>query len=85
MKVSSQLNHLALRDVDLVEACAALSKAVWYLEEGGMAHGNIRAANVFVAGHDDAAFKVKLGDQGLRSVYEPEEVRCHVTLKYDIV
>ena len=54
-----------VREVDLVEACTSLSRALWYLEEHGLVHGNIRAANVFVADHDEAAFRVKLGDTGM--------------------
>lgn len=55
-----------MRDVDLVEACMSLSRALWYLEENNVPHGNIRASNVFVADHHEAAFVVRLGDTGMR-------------------
>ena len=55
-----------MREVDLVEACLSLSHAIWYLEQNNFCHGNIRSSNVFVADHHEAAFKVKLGDSGMR-------------------
>ena len=67
-------NRERIREVDQVEACTALSRAVWYLEETGMSHGNVRCANVFVVEHTDANFKVKLGDRTLSSHYAPDQV-----------
>ena len=63
-----------VREVDQVEACTALSRAVWYLEEIGMSHGNVRCSNVFVVEHTDANFKVKLGDCTLSSHYGADQV-----------
>ena len=67
-------NREQIREVDQVEACTALSRAVWYLEEIGMSHGNVRCSNVFVVEHTDANFKVKLGDCSLSSHYGADQV-----------
>ena len=67
-------NRERIREVDQVEACTALSRAVWYLEEMGMSHGNVRCSNVFVVEHTDANFKVKLGDCSLSSHYGADQV-----------
>ncbi len=71
------LQKTSLRDVDLVEACACLARALWYLEESGSiraAHGNVRCSNVFVDKDDGDCFKVKLGDCGLTEVYPADQV-----------
>lgn len=62
------------RDVDLVEACASLARAVWYLDENELVHGNVRCSNVFVAERNESVFKVKLGDAGMFTHYPPESV-----------
>lgn len=64
-----------LEPVDLLEAAACLARALWYLEEQDIVHGNIRLANVFVATHEPGeSFKVKLGDNGLPDYTSPEQV-----------
>lgn len=72
--------------MDLVEACASLARAVWYLEDrhslgGARGHGRVRCSNVFVAAppgqeaESGGAFRVKLGDAGMATTpYRPEEV-----------
>ena len=69
------LRYHPLQDVDLVEACASLARALWYLEENdNIRHGHIRCKNVFVAYHDSTSFKVKLGDPSVSDSYEPSDV-----------
>ncbi|GFS90101.1 tyrosine-protein kinase hopscotch [Nephila pilipes] len=60
-------NESNLREVDLVEAAYHLARALWYLEDQRVCHGNIRCHNVLVAVHNDSSFKVKLTDPGLIS------------------
>ncbi|GFY60177.1 tyrosine-protein kinase hopscotch [Trichonephila inaurata madagascariensis] len=60
-------NRMNLQEVDLVEAAYHLARALWYLEEQRVCHGNIRCHNVFVVVHNDGSFKVKLTDPGLIS------------------
>ena len=71
-----------------MEACASLSRAVWYLEErhsgcGSRGHGRVRCSNVFVSQHSDAAFQVKLGDAGLMG--EPYPVQQVHWLPYELL
>ncbi len=73
-----------LDPVDLVEACAGLARAVWYLEDrhsmGGVkGHGRVRCGNVFVAGRSQvgSTFQVKLGDTGLGEPYAEDQVTSH--------
>ena len=54
---------------------STLARALWYLEEQGIVHANIRLANVFIFEHKPGScFKVKLGDPGLPDYSNPEEV-----------
>ncbi|CAB3370613.1 Hypothetical predicted protein [Cloeon dipterum] len=50
---------------DLVEASAALSTALWHMEEEGIVHGNIRCHQLMVSAHTERTFEVKLTDPGL--------------------
>jgi serine/threonine protein kinase len=67
-------NRDQIQDRHLVEACTSLSSAILYLEEIGQAHGNVRCSNVFVIEHIDSVFKVKLGDPGLSTHYDADQV-----------
>ena len=52
--------------VDLVEAGTYLAKALWYLDEQGVTHGNLRCRNVLVSSRAENKFHVRLADPGLR-------------------
>ncbi|GAB6032184.1 hypothetical protein CHUAL_010831 [Chamberlinius hualienensis] len=54
-----------IQSVDLVEAAVYLGKALWYLEERNVVHGNICCKNLLVAAHDESSFKIKLADPGV--------------------
>ena len=54
-----------LQPVDLLEAATCLARALYYLADQGLAHGQIRARNLMVAQHSDTQFKVKLCEGGL--------------------
>ncbi|XP_046997738.1 tyrosine-protein kinase hopscotch [Schistocerca americana] len=54
-----------MKQVDLVEAGSYLATALWYLEERGVAHGNIRCWKLLVHTHNENTFLVKLADPGL--------------------
>ncbi|GIY34753.1 tyrosine-protein kinase hopscotch [Caerostris extrusa] len=58
---------MSIQEVDLVESAYHLARALWYLEDHKMQHGNIRCRNVFVAVHTESSFKIKLADPGLIS------------------
>lgn len=62
-----------VQEVDLVEAGTYLAKALWYLEEQNICHGNIRCHNVFVSNHGENSFKVKLADASHPS-YSPAQI-----------
>ena len=58
--------------VDLVEAATSLAKALWYLEEHNLIHGNIQCDKVFVMSHDPGkSFKIKLGEPGIPNFKRP--------------
>ena len=61
------------RPVDLLEAATCLARALFYLEDQGLVHGEIRARNLMVDTHTDAQFKVKLCEGSLLGL-EKEEV-----------
>ena len=54
-----------LQTVDLVEAATCLARALHYLQDNGIVHGEIRARNIFVCLHSDSQFKVKLAEGSL--------------------
>eukprot|EP00092_Neocalanus_flemingeri_P038172 GFUD01041549.1.p1 GENE.GFUD01041549.1~~GFUD01041549.1.p1 ORF type:complete len:1200 (+),score=378.78 GFUD01041549.1:57-3656(+) len=58
-------NRSLLQPVDLLEAATCLARALYYLEDSRMVHGEIRARNIFVAQHSETQFKVKLCEGGL--------------------
>jgi len=57
--------HTTLQPVDLLEAATCLARALYYLEDNNIVHGEIRARNIYVAHHSDSQFKVKLCEGGL--------------------
>lgn len=56
---------LKLENVDLLEAATSLARALHYLQEKGLVHGEIRSRNVYVAEHSEKLFKVKLCEGSL--------------------
>ncbi|XP_029155540.1 tyrosine-protein kinase hopscotch [Nylanderia fulva] len=58
-------NSSTIKIVDMVEATACLTTALWHLEENHVVHGKIRCSGVFVHAHTNSNFSVKLGDPGL--------------------
>ena len=58
-------HRTALQPVDLLEAATCLARALYYLDDQGLVHGEVRARNLMVAAHTDAQFKVKLCEGGL--------------------
>ncbi|KAG8180450.1 hypothetical protein JTE90_022795 [Oedothorax gibbosus] len=62
-----QSQQASLKEVDLVEAAYHIARALWYLEEQHVCHGNIRCHNILIASHTESSFKVKLADPGLIS------------------
>jgi len=58
-------NRTMIQPVDLLEAATCLARALYYLEDSRIIHGEIRARNIFVAQHTDTQFKVKLCEGGL--------------------
>ncbi|XP_065205538.1 tyrosine-protein kinase hopscotch [Planococcus citri] len=62
-------SRLPIKEVDLVEAATYLANALWYLEEAGFVHGNIRCRKVLVSSHTENSFAVKLSDPGLHENY----------------
>eukprot|EP00095_Tigriopus_kingsejongensis_P006153 snap_masked-scaffold40_size501252-processed-gene-0.1 protein:Tk06153 transcript:snap_masked-scaffold40_size501252-processed-gene-0.1-mRNA-1 annotation:"tyrosine-protein kinase hopscotch" len=94
-----QRNQGIIRNLELLEACRSMAKALWYLEERGMVHGKVSCQNIFVAQHTDQELHVKLGDPGIDGEYTTsdyhwlavEQLRCsdpcsrrHCTLKSDL-
>lgn len=70
-----------IQEIDLVEAATYLANAVWYLEEHGMVHGNVRCRNLLVETHTENSFKVKLSDPGV-PLYSDDQIHwipleCH--------
>ena len=62
LKINKEKMHV----VDLVEAATSLAKALWYLEEHNLVHGNIQCDKLFVMSHDPGnSLKVKLGEPGI--------------------
>jgi Janus kinase 2/BCL2-associated athanogene 2 len=56
----------ALQPVDLLEAATCLARALYWLDDRGLVHGEIRARNLMVAAHvPGTQFKVKLCEGGL--------------------
>ena len=56
----------------MVEASTSLAKALWYLEEHNLIHGNIQCDKVFVMSHDPGkSFKIKLGEPGIPNFKRP--------------
>ncbi|KAF8794893.1 Tyrosine-protein kinase JAK2 like protein [Argiope bruennichi] len=58
-------NRTDVQEVDLIEAAYHLARALWYLDEQRMVHGNIRCHNILVSSHGESCFKVKLADPGI--------------------
>ena len=59
-------NKEKIHIVDLVEAATSLAKALWYLEEHNLVHGNIQCDKLFVVSHDPGnSFKIRLGEPGI--------------------
>ena len=58
-------NKALFQNVDLMEAAACLARALHYLSDNGIVHGEIRARNVFVSCHSESQFTVKLCDGSL--------------------
>ncbi|CAG7733213.1 unnamed protein product [Allacma fusca] len=58
-------NALFPENVELIEAAGQIAKALWFLEDHGIVHGNIRCHNVLVYEHTDSAFVVKLADPSI--------------------
>ena len=58
--------------VDLLEAATCLAKALFYLEDQGLVHGEIRARNLMVDTHTDTQFKVKLCEGSLSGMENKE-------------
>ena len=54
-----------LAQVDLLETSACLARALHYLSDKGLVHGEIRARNVFVSHRSEREFKVKLCEGSL--------------------
>ena len=76
--ISKIIHEIFFRDnvtkEELLEAATALARALWYLDEHGIVHSNIRLGNVFVSEHrPGTCFKVKLGDPGLPDYNNPKE------------
>jgi len=57
--------HSTMQPVDLLEAATCLARALYYLEDNNLVHGDIRARNMYVAQHTESQFKVKLCEGGL--------------------
>ncbi|XP_040577456.1 tyrosine-protein kinase JAK2 [Lepeophtheirus salmonis] len=58
-------NSESIKEIELIEAAAGLARALWYLTEQRIVHGNIRCKSVFVRMREEDSFKVKLGDPGI--------------------
>ncbi|CAL8096712.1 unnamed protein product [Orchesella dallaii] len=58
-------NCLHVESVELIEAASHIAKALWFLEDHGIVHGNIRCHNILVSEHSDTAFNVKLADPSI--------------------
>ena len=70
-----RVNQDKIQVVDLVEASTSLAKALWYLEEHNLIHGNIRCDKLFVVSHDPGnSFKVKLGEPGIPDFKRPNQI-----------
>jgi len=54
-----------IQPVDLLEAATCLARALHYLEDNNLVHGDIRARNIFVSLHTESQFKVKLCEGAL--------------------
>jgi len=54
-----------LKDVELLEAGTSLARALFFLQEKGLVHRDIRCRNVYVAEYTDKVLKVKLCEGGL--------------------
>ncbi|XP_014205005.1 tyrosine-protein kinase hopscotch [Copidosoma floridanum] len=62
-----------IKTIDMVDAAACLTSALWYLENHNFVHGNIRCRKLMVQEHTDNSFQVKLADPGIFS-YKPADV-----------
>ncbi|CAB4057073.1 JAK2 [Lepeophtheirus salmonis] len=62
---SLENNSESIKEIELIEAAAGLARALWYLTEQRIVHGNIRCKSVFVRMREEDSFKVKLGDPGI--------------------
>ena len=65
LNVYLNTNKARLANVDLMEAAACLARALHYLADNNMVHGEIRARNVFVCQHTERQFQVKLCEGSL--------------------
>ncbi|KAF5272860.1 hypothetical protein FQR65_LT00456 [Abscondita terminalis] len=80
-------NKFVVKVVDLIEASSNLASALWYLEENGLVHGNIRCRKLIVSYHQENSFAVKLSDPGVIRSYASTEVHwipveCYSDLEY---
>lgn len=55
-------NKEMLKETNLIECTAYLSRALWFLSEKSVVHGHIRCHNLLVSEYSDNSFKVKLSD-----------------------
>jgi len=62
-----------IQPVDLLEAATSLARALFYLEDIGLVHGQVRCKNMFVESHGENAFKVKLGEGSLLTPFTSAE------------
>lgn len=65
-------NSLFPENIELIEAACQIAKAVWFLEDHRIVHGNIRCHNVLVYEHTDSDFVVKLADPSIVEYSEGE-------------
>ncbi|KAF5275199.1 hypothetical protein FQR65_LT04231 [Abscondita terminalis] len=80
-------NKSRVKAEDLIEAASNLASALWYLEENGFVHGNIRCRKILVSSHEENSFSVKLGDPGVAHTYTSKDVHwipveCYSNLEY---
>ena len=68
-----RVHRSILEPVDLLEAATSLARALFYLEDVGLVHGQVRCRNLFVAVHEENKLMVKLGEGTLGGPF-PEEI-----------
>ena len=57
----------AMQPVNLLEAATCLARALYYMEDNNLVHGDIRAKNIYVSMHNESQFKVKLSVGGMET------------------